>query len=91
MQLSTKQVVVIGDSRHTDLLGAWLVGCRSIQVASLPHSPRWWEKLFGKYVQIPYPKGMEIWNFQSANYQISQIFHAKSSTTRTTHIHNSGA
>lgn len=69
MQLSAKQVVVIGDSRHTDLLGAWLVGCRSIQVASLPHPPRWWEKLFGKYVQIPYPRGLNLGDFQPANYQ----------------------
>jgi uncharacterized protein len=68
MQLSPKQVVVIGDSRHTDLLGAWLVGCRSIQVASLPHPPRWWEKLFGKYVQIPYPRGLNLGDFQPANY-----------------------
>lgn len=30
MQLEPKQVVVIGDSRHTDILGAWLVGCPSI-------------------------------------------------------------
>ncbi len=63
MQLSVKQVVVIGDSRHTDVLGAWFVGCCSIQVASLPHPPRWWEKLLGKYVQTPYPKGLELWHF----------------------------
>ena len=68
MQLSAKQVVVIGDSRHTDLLGAWFVGCRSIQVSSLPHPPCWWEKLLGKYVQIPYPKGLKLGDFQPANY-----------------------
>jgi HAD superfamily phosphatase (TIGR01668 family) len=66
MQLASKQVVVIGDSRHTDIFGAWLSGCRSIQVASLPHPPRWWEKLLGKYVQTPYPKKLELWNFQDS-------------------------
>lgn len=64
MQLQPKQVAVIGDSRHTDVFGAWLVGCRSIQVASLPHPPRWWEKLLGKYVQNPYPKSLGLWDFQ---------------------------
>jgi uncharacterized protein len=91
MQLSAKQVVVIGDSRHTDLLGAWLVGCRSIQVASLPHPPRWWEKLLGKYLQIPYPRGLNLGDFQSANYQTNRTFHAKSPATRTTHLDDSGA
>ncbi|MEH2259722.1 YqeG family HAD IIIA-type phosphatase [Nostoc sp.] len=62
MQLEPKQVVVIGDSRHTDILGAWLVGCPSIQVATLPHPFRWWEKLFGKRVQTPYPSGHELWD-----------------------------
>jgi uncharacterized protein len=69
MQLPARRVVVIGDSRHTDILGAWLVGCRSIQVASLPHPPRWWEKLLGKYVQIPYPSHLELGHFQPLNYQ----------------------
>jgi HAD superfamily phosphatase (TIGR01668 family) len=69
LQLSPKRVVVIGDSRHTDILGAWLAGCRSIQVASLPHPPRWWEKLLGKYVQTPYPKGFDLWNFQPLNHK----------------------
>jgi uncharacterized protein len=91
MQLLPKQVVVIGDSRHTDLLGAWLVGCRSIQVASLPHPPRWWEKLLGKYLQIPYPRGLNRGDFQPANYQINRTFHAKLPATRTTHIHDGGA
>lgn len=61
MQLKLKQVVVIGDSRHTDILGAWLVGCHSIQVATLPHPFRWWEKLLGKRVQTPYPYAHELW------------------------------
>jgi len=60
MQLSPEQVVVIGDSRHTDMLGAWLMGCASIQVATLPHPARWWEKLFGVHVQIPYPPHGEL-------------------------------
>lgn len=63
MQLTSKQVIVIGDSRHTDVFGAWLSGCRSIQVATLPHPPRWWEKLLGKYVQTPYSKKLELWDF----------------------------
>lgn len=63
MQLQPQQVVVIGDSRHTDMLGAWIVGCPSIQVATLPHPFRWWEKLLGKRVQTPYPNDRELGNF----------------------------
>lgn len=62
MQLKPKQVVVIGDSRHTDMLGAWFVGCPFIQVATLPHPFCWWEKLLGKRVQMPYPTSHELWN-----------------------------
>ncbi len=62
MRLKPKQVIVIGDSRHTDMLGAWLIGCPSIQVATLPHPFRWWEKLLGKRVQTPYPQGHELWD-----------------------------
>ncbi|MGG6293755.1 YqeG family HAD IIIA-type phosphatase [Leptolyngbya sp. AN02str] len=70
MELQPEQVVVIGDSRHTDVLGAWIVGCPCIQVASLPHPPRWWETLLGKYVQTPYPMERSLWNFQpSAHYR----------------------
>lgn len=65
MQFQPKQVIVIGDSRHTDILGAWLVGCPSIQVATLPHPFRWWEKLLGKRVQIPYPSDHELWDNDS--------------------------
>jgi uncharacterized protein len=68
MQLISKEVVVIGDSRHTDILGALLVGCHSIQVASLPHPPRWWEKLLGKFVQTPYPTDIQLSEFQQSNY-----------------------
>jgi uncharacterized protein len=68
MQLAPRRIVVIGDSRHTDILGAWWVGCRSIQVASLPHPARWWEKLLGKYVQIPYPPELKLEDFQPLNY-----------------------
>ncbi len=64
MNLTAAQVVVIGDSRHTDILGAHLSGCPSIQVASLPHPPRWWEKLLGRYIQTPYPKGLDLSKFQ---------------------------
>jgi len=71
MQLTPSQVVVIGDSRHTDVLGAWLVGCPSIQVASLPHPPRWWERLLGRYVQTPYPKECQLWDFHPQKYSQS--------------------
>jgi hypothetical protein len=66
MRLSSKNVVVIGDSLHTDVMGAKLCGCYCIQVASLPHPPRWWEKLAGKWVQIPYPQEKELWDFDGA-------------------------
>lgn len=70
MKLKPKQVVVIGDSRHTDILGAWLVGCSSIQVATLPHPFRWWEKLFGKRVQTAYPIDHELEDFDPSYYQV---------------------
>lgn len=63
MRLPAKHVLVIGDSLHTDFVGSLLCGCRFMQVASLPHPPRWWEKLAGKWVQIPYPSGGELWDF----------------------------
>jgi uncharacterized protein len=69
MQLKPKQVVVIGDSRHTDIFGAWLIGCLSIQVASLPHPPRWWERLLGKYVQMLFPEIVELWEFLPIEYE----------------------
>jgi uncharacterized protein len=70
MKLRPKHVVVIGDSVHTDVVGAWLSGCCSIQVATLPHPPRWWESLAGKWVQTPYPSGNELWDFDdSAGYE----------------------
>src|SRR5579883_85990 len=64
MRLNAKHVVVIGDSLHTDFIGAWLCGCHFIQVASMPHPPRWWEKLAGRWVQIPYPDEADLWNFE---------------------------
>ena len=63
MKLHPKQVIVIGDSIHTDVLGAWILGSSHIQVATLPHPPQWWEKLAGKWVQIPYPAGEKLWEF----------------------------
>lgn len=69
MQLKPKQVLVIGDSLHTDIIGAWIVGCPSIQVASLPHPPRWWEKLIGKWVQKPYPS-----NYEGQEIKLDQIY-----------------
>jgi hypothetical protein len=68
MNVTPEQVVVIGDSRHTDVLGAWVVGCLSIQVASLPHPPRWWERLLGKYVQTPYPSAQKLWDFKQYHH-----------------------
>jgi uncharacterized protein len=68
LALPPEQVVVIGDSWHTDLLGARLVGCHSLQVASLPHPPRWWEKVAGRWLQKPYPKNRELWSFSAAAY-----------------------
>ena len=52
--LPREQVAVVGDSWHTDGLGARWQRCRWIQVASLPHPPRWWERLAGRWVQRPY-------------------------------------
>ncbi|AFZ26419.1 HAD phosphatase subfamily IIIA [Cylindrospermum stagnale PCC 7417] len=63
MRLPAKQVVVIGDSLHTDVVGSWLCGCYCIQVSTLPHPPRWWEKIAGKWVQIPYPNEEKLWDF----------------------------
>jgi uncharacterized protein len=64
MNLYPSQVVVIGDSVHTDIVGAWILGSSHIQVATLPHPPRWWEKLAGKWVQIPDPSTTELWDFE---------------------------
>lgn len=69
MKLKPHQVVVIGDSLHTDVIGASWVGCACIQVASLPHPPRWWEIVLGRFVQIPYPNGAELWKFSPSHYQ----------------------
>lgn len=68
LQLQPQEVVVIGDGLHTDVFGAWFSGCCSIQVATLPHPLRWWEKLGGKWVQTPYPKGGELWDFDASQY-----------------------
>ena len=71
LELSPQQVVVIGDGFHTDVVGAKLCGCRCIQVATLPHPPRWWEKLAGRFVQIPYPTEYELWEFDASAYKNS--------------------
>lgn len=55
MNLRPHEVIVIGDSLHTDVLGSKISRLKSIQVASLPHPKRWWEKLIGTYIQKPYP------------------------------------
>jgi HAD superfamily phosphatase (TIGR01668 family) len=67
MDVRADQVVVIGDSLHTDVIGAWLSGCWSIQVATLPHKPRWWEKIAGRWIQSPYPLN-DLWIFDNSQY-----------------------
>ncbi|MBN3925778.1 YqeG family HAD IIIA-type phosphatase [Nostoc sp. NMS4] len=66
MRFPAKHILVVGDSLHTDFMGALLSGCGFIQVATLPHPPRWWEKLAGKWVQIHYPSERELWDFDDA-------------------------
>ncbi|WP_313949389.1 YqeG family HAD IIIA-type phosphatase [Leptolyngbya sp. FACHB-261] len=66
LQLKPRQTVVIGDSLHTDVVGAMLSGCSSIQVASLPHPARWWEKLLGRWIHYPYPSELELWPLDSS-------------------------
>jgi HAD superfamily phosphatase (TIGR01668 family) len=65
MKLPPHRVVVIGDSFHTDILGAYCVGCSYVQVASLPHPPRWWERFVGHWIQSPYQDIHELWLFDS--------------------------
>ncbi|MBD2080270.1 YqeG family HAD IIIA-type phosphatase [Leptolyngbya sp. FACHB-17] len=67
MQLKPHQVVVIGDSLHTDRLGAWFVGCPMIQVASLPHPKRSWERVIGRVVHRSYPHDRELWTITDSN------------------------
>lgn len=67
LDMRADQVVVIGDSLHTDVIGAWLSGCSSIQVATLPHKPRWWEKIAGRWIQFPYPMS-DLLDFDSSQY-----------------------
>ena len=55
MNLRPHDVIVIGDSFHTDVLGSKISGLKSIQVSSLPHPKWWWEKLIGTYIQNSYP------------------------------------
>jgi uncharacterized protein len=52
MKLRSDQTVVIGDSFHTDILGAWIMGASSVHVASLPHRKHWWESLFGEFLHF---------------------------------------
>lgn len=68
MNCQPNQAVVIGDSLHTDGLGALLMGCAYIQVASLPHPPRWWERLMGHWLQKPYQSIKELWPWDATNY-----------------------
>lgn len=68
MEVARHHAIVIGDSRHTDILGAWISQLPSIQVASLPHPPRWWERIAGRWVQFPYPVPEELLRFDPSNY-----------------------
>ena len=68
LALQSRHVVVIGDSCHTDVLGGWISNCHIIQVASLPHPPRWWEKLLGKWVQTSYPMHEELWDVHDTTF-----------------------
>jgi uncharacterized protein len=56
LKIPKHQIVVIGDSLHTDGLGAWFIQCDWIQVASLPHPLHWWERLLTVWSHIPFPK-----------------------------------
>lgn len=67
MRSHREQVFVIGDSFHTDVMGAKIIGCHCIQVATLPHPARWWEKIAGRWLQKSYPKQRELWNFDTSN------------------------
>lgn len=69
MDIRADQVVVIGDSLHTDVIGAWLSGCWSIQVATLPHKPRWWEKIAGRWIQFPYLFN-DLCSFDDSQYSV---------------------
>lgn len=69
MRLSRHCVVVIGDSFHTDVVGAWLCGCYAIQVASLPHPPRVWERYIGGMVHIPYPRHRPLPSFERQAFE----------------------
>jgi uncharacterized protein len=68
MKCQPHEVVVVGDSLHTDVFGALLAGCSFIQVASLPHPPRWWERLVGRWLQTPYMPIDELWPFHEKHY-----------------------
>jgi uncharacterized protein len=66
MQLTKRQVVMIGDSFHTDVVGAWISACHCVQVASLPHPFSWWEKMAGHWLHRPYPSDRELWHFDGS-------------------------
>lgn len=63
MDLRPHEVIVIGDSFHTDVLSSKISRLKSIQVSLLPHPKRWWEKLVGTYIQKSYPPHYPLENF----------------------------
>ncbi len=65
MGLRPHQVVVVGDSFHTDVCGARIIGSSSIQICTLPHPPRWWESIAGRWLQQPDPDPKSLWRFES--------------------------
>ncbi|MGB3613741.1 MAG: YqeG family HAD IIIA-type phosphatase [Elainellaceae cyanobacterium] len=65
MELHPHEVVVVGDSFHTDVCGAWMIGSSSIQICSLPHPPRWWEALVGRWLQQRDPDPDSLWRFEA--------------------------
>jgi uncharacterized protein len=65
MRLQSKQVIVVGDSLHTDIIGAWIIGASSVQVASLPHPKRWWEFISGGLLHLPLPSRVKLVSLES--------------------------
>lgn len=80
MKLNPNRVVVIGDSFHTDVVGAWLSRCAVIQVASLPHPTRVWEKYIGPMVHMSYPRHRPLLPFDRQT--LEQQFSSRQASDR---------
>lgn len=57
LNIPKNQLIIIGDTWPTDVLAGRLSAIKTVRVASLPHPPRFWERLF-PFVQHPYPPGV---------------------------------